>query len=51
MSNQDLSFASIGALALISLSLPSTTLSQGAFLKNLQPLDDENCNQSSRTHP
>ena len=41
MSNQNLSFASIGALALISLGLPSAALSQGAFLKNLQPLDDE----------
>ena len=41
MSSQKLSFASIGALALISLSLPSTALSQGVFLKNLQPLDDE----------
>ena len=39
--SQNLSYATIGALALISLSLPSTALSQGAFLKNLQPLDDE----------
>ena len=41
MSSQNFSFVFIGALALISLSLPSTALSQGAFLKNLQPLDDE----------
>lgn len=41
MSSQNLSVAFIGALALISLSLPSTALSQGAFLRNLQPLDNE----------
>ena len=41
MSSQNLSLASIGALALLSLSLPSTALSQGAFIKNFQPLDDE----------
>ena len=41
MSSKNISFGSIGVFALMCVSLPITAFSEGAFLRNAQPLDDE----------